>query len=99
MKNNRRKNRLIERVVDEAILVEAHELLRERRAAARWRDDEHRRAHRLSFESAEEHPIERAAARDDHPHRPIQRREEEHVSPAPEREARSEQRQVLGANK
>src|SRR5258706_9792409 len=54
LKGDGRKDRLIELIVHKALVVEAHELLRERRSAPRRRHDENRFANRLPLEAREE---------------------------------------------
>ena len=58
---DRGKDRLVKLRVDEPFVIQGHELLRERRPAARRRDDEHRFPHLLPAEAELVRNLERSA--------------------------------------
>ena len=82
--------------MDEPLLVEAEQILHQRRAAARWRDDEDRLRDGLASETGKENVIQRPAQDHKTKEQQEQSAEKQHVGPASEAERLLEQREPEG---
>jgi hypothetical protein len=89
------ENGLVELGVDEAFLIEGHQLLREGCSAPGRGDNENWLLHLLLAKARVNDVIHHPAKGHEEPHHPIKGGEKEDKSPSPQPEWRLEQRQVL----
>jgi hypothetical protein len=85
--------------VDEALFVQAQQVLHEGRAAPGWGDDEDRFLHRLLFETGEEYVVQRPAQNNQGEKYQKQPAEQQNKKPAPQSERHPEQHQVFRLQK